>query len=417
MSTSESDTQNQNEEPNYDSMSDEDFMNQVAGAYPAPAAEEEEEPAKDDLSGMSLEDRIDATAEQVDATDDGADNSEDTGTETADGEADEAGEGAEDTAQEDEQDKDKKASSDENHTTPNQGKETAKEGDDAAGSDTAPDYEKLYNEIMKPFKANGKEFAPTSPDEVVRLMQMGANYTKKMQGLKPNLKMLRMLENNGLLQEDKISFLIDLDKKNPEAIKKLLHEGKIDPLDLDLTDEPAYKPGNHSVSDAEMDLQEAISTVKETPTGLETIRHIDSQWDSESKNAVAAEPVLLGIINEQRSNGLYDLIASEIDRRKILGEFAGVPFIQAYKAVGDQLHAEGKLVPKGGSAQASPAPAPSDNPRKPVDTRPARQSKPAAPGTQVRGVAPAPGKKTAAKPSFNPLTMSDEEIMAVPTNF
>src|SRR5690606_21653948 len=81
--------------------------------------------------------------------------------------------------------------------------------DTAKDNQVTPDYEKLYKEIMKPFKANGREIKLNSPEEVITLMQKGANYTKKMQALQPHLKIVRMLENNQLLDEGKLSQLID----------------------------------------------------------------------------------------------------------------------------------------------------------------------------------------------------------------
>ncbi len=71
------------------------------------------------------------------------------------------------------------------------------------------DYKGQYEKIMAPFKANGKEIKLDNPDDVVRLMQMGANYTQKMQALQPNLKLLKMLQNQGLLDEGKLNNLID----------------------------------------------------------------------------------------------------------------------------------------------------------------------------------------------------------------
>ena len=67
-----------------------------------------------------------------------------------------------------------------------------------------------------------------------------------------------MLENNGLLDEQKITYLIDLDKKNPDAIGKLIKESGIDPLDVNTQEEPKYTPGNYSVSDAQVNLDAVL---------------------------------------------------------------------------------------------------------------------------------------------------------------
>ncbi|WP_316016081.1 hypothetical protein [Roseobacter sp. HKCCA0434] len=141
-------------------------------------------------------------------------------------------------------------------------------------------------------------------------MQVGANYTKKMQALKPNLKLMRMLENNGLLDADKLNFLIDLDKGNPQALQKLLADRKVDPMDLPTGDEGnAYKAGNHTISDAEMEFVSALEEVTSTPTGKATVALINGDWDDASKEAVYREPKLMAIIDEQRASGLYDRIS------------------------------------------------------------------------------------------------------------
>ena len=51
------------------------------------------------------------------------------------------------------------------------------------------DYESAYKKVSEPFKANGVDIQVKEPDDIVRLMQMGANYQKKMSQLKPHLKM------------------------------------------------------------------------------------------------------------------------------------------------------------------------------------------------------------------------------------
>ena len=107
------------------------------------------------------------------------------------------------------------------------------------------DYEAFYKKVMAPFKANGKMITLRSPEEAIQLMQQGANFTKKMQAIAPHRKLLIMLENNGLLDESKINYLIDLDKKNPEAIKKLVKDAGIDPKDIDTQAEKKKHQSNN----------------------------------------------------------------------------------------------------------------------------------------------------------------------------
>lgn len=217
------------------------------------------------------------------------------------------------------------------------------------------DYEGFYREIMKPFKANGREIKLKTPDEAIRLMQMGAGYGRKLQDLQPYLKTVRMLEKNNLLDdEEKLSFLIDVSQKNPDAIKKLLKDSGIDPLDLNMEDNAEYKPRNHSVSDSEMRFQDVLREVQTHPTGKETIRIVNKEWDQESKNALWESPELLKVIQSQREDGIYDQITAEIDRQKLLGDIPpNTPFLRAYKIAGDALVAASGLKPTDQAGSAS----------------------------------------------------------------
>ena len=70
---------------------------------------------------------------------------------------------------------------------------------------------------MKPFKANGKEVQPTSIEDVVSLMQMGAGFVKKMQTIKPMQKIIKSLEEANLALKDEKG-LVKKFKKEKDAI-------------------------------------------------------------------------------------------------------------------------------------------------------------------------------------------------------
>lgn len=104
----------------------------------------------------------------------------------------------------------------------NPSNEVPQESEDDSGTTTEEggiDYKAVYEKLLKtPFKADGREISINTPDEAIALMQKGVSYSKKMASLKPNLKIIKMLEKNGLLDEGKLSFYIDLEKKNPQAM-------------------------------------------------------------------------------------------------------------------------------------------------------------------------------------------------------
>lgn len=298
-------------------------------------------------------------------------------------------------------------------TTEDSGQSKSEEDKQSEGLPADFDYKAGYERLMAPFKANGKMITPQSPEEAISLMQMGANYTRKMQALQPYRKVMLMLENNGLMDEDKLSYLIDLDKKNPEAIRKLLKDSGTDPLDIDMEGEINYQKGNHRVSDTEAAFATELDDLKSTPEGQATLGVISQTWDEASKNALFENRGLLQTIQSQRENGIYDIITNEINRLNMLGQIpAGTPFIQAYNYVGDALAKQGAFNHLAG---------------KPVEPKPEVTAQRAAVATRV--VKPKPTvthseQASAASPSraapkkverfINPLALSDEEFAKLP---
>ncbi|QDH84603.1 putative tape measure protein [Achromobacter phage vB_AxyP_19-32_Axy22] len=310
----------------------------------------------------------------------------------------------------------KEASAD---TDPGQGKEGAdKQGKDAPQSNELPadfDYKSAYEQLMKPFKANGKMVQARSPEEAIALMQQGANYTRKMQELQPYRKLHLMLESAGLLNEDKLSFLIDIEKKNPEAIKKLLKDANIDPMDIDTSTDPQYQEGNHKISDSEARFITELEDVKSTPEGEETVKAISTSWDQASKQALLDNPGLVKAIHQQRESGVYDIITAEIDHLRTLGQIpAGVSFIQAYKTVGDYLKEQGKLGQPAQVKDTPPGSKAAPAATAPVATRVAAPKPEVTNGKQASAASPSRSAPRKVSPIVNYMAMSDEEILKMP---
>lgn len=266
-----------------------------------------------------------------------------------------------------------------------------------------PDYKTLYGQIMAPLKANGKVIELKTPEEAIQLMQMGANFTKKMQAIAPHRKLITMLENNGLLDENKISYLIDLDKKNPDAIKKLVKDSGIDPLEIDPKAATTYLQGNHKVTDEEVSFKTAVEDIKSTPTGLATLAEINS-WDQASKEVLWKNPDIMEVMHSQLENGIYRQIQTEVDRRRTLGTIpASTPFINAYKLVGDELAAAGKF--------GKPAVAASVVATTPVVTRVATPKVAVADNARVNAASSTRSTPRSAAKGINPLAMSDDDFL------
>lgn len=273
------------------------------------------------------------------------------------------------------------------------------------------DLAAFFDKVMAPLKANGKDIRITSPEDVIRLMQMGAGYGKKLQDMQPALKSLRMLEKNGLMSEDKLSFLIDLDKKNPEAIKKLIKESGIDPLDLNMDEDTKYVPTNHSVSDTEVNFVDTLKEVQGLTGGPEFIQHINKDWDQASKDNLFKTPDLLTALHSQKQTGVYAVVTEEIDRQKTLGMIPrSTPFLEAYNIAGNYLVAERqKQQPQ---ATTTPAQVPAAQPETKVLATRTAAPKPAISNNAGAKAAASPqANRKPAKIVVNPLEMADDDFV------
>lgn len=274
---------------------------------------------------------------------------------------------------------------------------------DGEGED-GRDYKAELERVLSPIKANGREIQVSSVDDAIQLMQMGANYHKKMAALKPNLAVLKMLEQHGLLDQEKLSYLIDLDKKNPEAVKKLVKDSGIDPLDIDTDKAGNYKPSNYSVDEKAVELDAVLDELKGSQHYAPLLQTVGKDWDSQSRQVIADTPDLLRTLHSHMSSGIFAKIVSAVETERAFGRLSGMSDLEAYRAVGDKLNAQGAF--NGVSANTATAPAkvvPVKAASTPNTNSAAKQKKLAA--STSRASAPVQ------QAPFNPLSMSDDELM------
>lgn len=258
--------------------------------------------------------------------------------EEASAESEEDEEEADDEEDEDdssESESDEETAQQEDEIDPEKEQEKSEQEDKTESSDV--DYKAFYEQITAPFRANNKEIQITNVDDAIKLMQMGAGYNKKMAALKPNLKLMRLLDNNGLLDENKLSFLIDLDKKNPEAITKLIKDAGIDPVEIDVEKQSDYQPETYTVDDRELALDDVLTDIKGSPSYNKIVDLVTTKWDGPSKQTITNHPQLLAVINDHMASGVYDLISNEMEKERMLGRLDGLSDLEAYRQVGDAI--------------------------------------------------------------------------------
>lgn len=189
------------------------------------------------------------------------------------------------------------------------------------------DYKSIYEQVFKPFKANGKEITPKSVEDIISLMQMGANYTKKMQLMAPMKKVVQSLDN-AKIDEQELNFLIDVSKGDKEAIKQLLIKHKIDPLEIDLDGDNTYSPRNNIASDEDVEFNDTLMDIHDSLPRIQEI--LNNTWDDNSKKAILKDPRLMRALHEEVQMGRFDEVQKRLEAEKTFGRYKGVSDVNAY---------------------------------------------------------------------------------------
>lgn len=257
------------------------------------------------------------------------------------------------------------------------------------------ELQSFYDAITAEFKANGKMMSISNPSDIKTLVQQGINYSKRMAELKPGINVLRTLEEHGLMDNDKISYLIDLHNKDPKAIAKLVKDSGIEAYDLETEDTDGYVPTNKVQEVSKF--QETVKELNSSPKFNTLLQTMSTSWDTVSQKFVIDNPNVLRVLNDQLESGEFDKITAAVDYERACNRLQDIPYIEAYSIVEQNLQT--------GASSNNPAE------KAPVIKAPRPKPKAASNNSKKRKVASPNSGNSVKEEEFNPLTASDEEIM------
>jgi len=266
-------------------------------------------------------------------------------------------------------------------------------------------YKEEYEKVMAPFKAAKRQIKPDTPEDLRRLAQMGADYSRKMEAMKPYQRVIKTLEKAGLLDVEKVNFLIDLDRKDPGAIQKFLKDNDIDPHRLSLEDDTDYKPTNHMISDQELDLDGVLDEIRDTDSFIRTVKTITEEWDSASRQVLMGNPTIIRDINEHMGNGTFDQVIAQVDHERTFGRLEGLSDLEAYKTVGDAIHAAGGFKQPTQSGTSTSGNTNQDFSQDSGSSAEADKLR-----NRKKAASPTKGNASTGKPRLNLAAMTDEQI-------
>ena len=405
----------------YESMPDEEFLNEVENEETTFEGEGNTETDSDTNTDTDTGDDNTGTDTDVDGEENSSEDSTDVdedehAEESEEGDADDA----EDTQDDGDTDLDEDDAEDSGEETDDsEGDVDADTDDQDADTDTDDaddnedfDFRAGYKEvsaIFEPFSANGREMKVDNIEDARRLMQMGAGAVKQNLTLKPQLKLVKMLQDNDLLDTDKLNHLIDLNKKDPKAIAKLVKDSGIDPLDINSADAEDYKPKNYETSDTQFALDQAIDSIKGNDSYDKSISVMGEQWDQKSRSIISENPEIVGVIDQHIQDGVFDIVQGHVDTERALGRLGGLSDVEAYRQAAYDLKESGAL--EGGSDKDNKK----EEPKKAKNSNPlekaVKKKREASRKKKRKAAAPSKGKSSSKpKPAEDFSDLSDDEF-------
>lgn len=208
--------------------------------------------------------------------------------------------------------------------------------------ETKVSHEDFVKAVTSEFTANGRKVKIEDPEDIIRLMQMGLNYNKKMEVIKPNLGMIKTLQEHGINSLEELQFLIDLKNHDKTAIAKLIQDSQLDTYDLPDLEESPYVPKAKVLTNEQAAFDDVIKDVQALPNGEHLLRSLSGQtWDDRSLQFFQEEPQAIYALYEDKQSGLYDEVLSIIDTDKSLGripaQWLDKPFVELYEFVASEL--------------------------------------------------------------------------------
>jgi hypothetical protein len=161
-----------------------------------------------------------------------------------------------------------------------------------------------------------------SINELKTFAQKGVDYTKKTQELSRQRSKIKALEQSGISDDD-ISLLMDIKAGNKDAIKSVLVQHKIDPLDIDLEETSNYVPPKRVLPVVDEEWNEVLNEVTKSKTKDKLLQLVDGEWDNESFKVLRDHPKALLDLNgdlgaEEGKLSLYDVLKPTFEKRKAL---------------------------------------------------------------------------------------------------
>jgi len=181
------------------------------------------------------------------------------------------------------------------------------------------------------------------PESIIQMQKKYAEMIGKVDTFEKQRPMLEALKKNGLLEDQKkLALVLEAAGGNPEAIKLLMKENEIDPLELDLEtiDESSIDPSKHLVPEIEIKFNDLLD--KSAKLGVEEpfVDNVVKKWDSDSITKLLEDETSKQHLLNHIKTGSFNKVQEEIkalELRDLSGQFRHMSDFDKYVIASNEL--------------------------------------------------------------------------------
>ena len=188
------------------------------------------------------------------------------------------------------------------------------------------DYKAFYDEVTSPIKADGRDFTIKSASDLRNLVSKGLDYTQKTQQIGPYRKTLAFLRDNDVLDDTKLSYMVDLYKKDEKAVKQLIRDVTAEPkeegkrklelYDLDPEQEEESQryhfQNKNTITDEQLNFREVFDEVNASEGGNAFLNKITQKFDQSSLSYLYQHPESIKLLYKADRFGQFDQIMEKM---------------------------------------------------------------------------------------------------------
>ena len=207
--------------------------------------------------------------------------------------------------------------------------------------------EEFFRESTQDFVANGKKMsAPKDPKKITQAFQKAAGFDEKMKSFKKYRPFITPLQEKGIIDNpDKFNLMMNALDGDQEAIKKMISDAEIDPIELDM-DNINYQPKNAVASNIELAYGDVMESASQNGVRDQVQKVVSGDWDDDSVLELLDDPQNSADLVNHLSTGIYDLVQERIAQKTMSDPhsiYSSKKSIEQYREAAQELEQEYKM--------------------------------------------------------------------------